>query len=179
MEYNEDCFSKVIPLLKDFLYHLASYRVIRSTLNKFPGEREFWVYTCDAHLKNAALVWCMVFGTDFNETHWKNIFKGYNENANELFRKYLQDNSNIKKDDFQKYWESMKTFRNDYVAHKAGYDKPVPVFDVACTIVFCFDSWLRKMISPDSIDMPSFMQLFNEYQRDIKNTMQKIYNSMN
>lgn len=174
MEYNIDCFGEIFPLLKDFLYHLASYRMIFSVLDKLPDECEFWTYTCNAHLERAVLVWCMVFGTDSNETHWKNIFKGYNEDANESFMKYLQDNSNITKNDFRKYWKSMKDFRNDYVAHKAGYDKPVPVFNDACTVVFCFDDWIRKMISPDIIDMPSFKQLFDKYQKDINITLQKL-----
>ena len=173
MEYNIYCFCEVFPLLKNFLYHLASHRQINAALHELPGEREFWVYTCDAHIENAVLAWCMVFGTDSNETHWKKIFNGYDD-ARNSFLKYLHDKSNISIDDFQKCWDQMTAFRNDYVAHKAGYAKPVPHFDMACTIVFCFDVWIREQIKPDFIDFPKFIKLFDEYQKSINKTLQAL-----
>lgn len=134
MDYNIEIFMEVLPLIKDFLYHLASYRLLHAYLEHLPSEREFWVYTCDAHLETATLTWCMVFGADSNETHWKKIFKGYNENAQKSFLVYLQAESGITEDNFKKYWADITTFRNNYIAHKTSYKKPVPNFDVACVL---------------------------------------------
>lgn len=116
----------------------------------------------------------MVFGANSNGTHWKKIFEGYHQSARGLFLQYLKENSNITAADFQKYWTSMTAFRNEYVAHKANYAEPVPNFDKACVIAFCFDDWIRIQIKPDSIPFPSFKELFYEYQKDINNTLQTI-----
>ncbi|NMP37329.1 MAG: hypothetical protein GX051_04285 [Clostridiales bacterium] len=174
MDYNIEILIDILPLIKDFLYHLASYRLINAYLDSLPGEREFWVYTCNAHLETATLAWCMVFGSDSNETHWKKIFKGYNENAKKLFLTYLQAESSIAEDDFQKYWDDITTFRNNFIAHKASYKEPVPNFDSACTIVFCFSSWFHQQFENNCINFPNFKELFIEYQNDIEKTLLEI-----
>lgn len=41
--------------------------------------QEFWVYSINAHYFQAINLWCMVFGTDKNETHWRKL--GYDRDT--------------------------------------------------------------------------------------------------
>lgn len=73
MDYNTDVFRKLYPMIKDFLYHYISYKEINAVYKDLKGDREFWCYTCNSHLKMATISWCIIFGTDSNEIHWKKL----------------------------------------------------------------------------------------------------------
>jgi len=176
MEYNTDQFVEILSLFKDFLYHLISYREIKGFINELPGDREFWVYSSDAHLKMATISWCMVFGADSNITHWKNISREEVEIVRKSFKDYLFSITKMCDSDFKKYWSEMTSFRNEYVAHRENYEKPIPCFDMACRIVFCFDSWIRNQIKPDIVDFPDYEKLAEEYRINIQKTLSDILN---
>lgn len=54
-EYDVDLISAFYILMKQFFYHYTAYREIIGNLDKLLGGREFWVYTCDAHLYSAII----------------------------------------------------------------------------------------------------------------------------
>lgn len=62
MEYDIQVFSRLYPVLNDFIYHYISYREIYRSIDILPVDKEFWVMTCDAHIKVAVTSWCMTFG---------------------------------------------------------------------------------------------------------------------
>lgn len=75
MNYNEKVLTEQVYILKEFLCHYASYKYLHEKfeyLCKF-GSQEFWVFTINAHYFQSINLWCMVFGTDKNEVHWKNL----------------------------------------------------------------------------------------------------------
>ena len=69
-------------------------------------------HICNALLSDAAINWCKVFGTDNEETHWKNIVKNYDD-----FREKLFLEINISKEDYSIYWKNFTGFRNKVIAH--------------------------------------------------------------
>ena len=174
MEYNFEKFEEVLYLLKDFLYHYESHKEIHAVYDKLPGEKEFWCYSSDAHLKMATITWCMVFGTDSNKTHWKKITQEDIDCFRETFIHFLYNEGKITKLDYKNYWNDMLAFRNEYVAHRQNYTKPIPYFSTACQIVFMFDSWIRQQIKPDIIDFPSYEKLAEEYRLNIKQTLKNL-----
>ncbi|MHB1484462.1 MAG: hypothetical protein ACYCYI_07325 [Saccharofermentanales bacterium] len=171
MEYNDKKFLEILYLIKDFLYHYESYKEIHKVYDKLPGEKEFWRYTCDAHLEMANISWCMIFGSDSNETHWKKIAKEEIQAFRKSFINFLSSNGKMTHDEYKCYWNEMCDFRNRYVAHKNEYNQPVPHFDNACLIIYNFDSWIRQQIKPDILDFPSYEELSDEYRTCIKRTL--------
>jgi hypothetical protein len=169
--YNEELMSNIIPLLKNFKYHIISYRELLNKLDCLPGEREFWVYTCDAHLQMAAISWCMVFGTDSNPTHWKNLSL-----RNELsLKNYVVKKTGISESEYQTKWEAIIDFRNTYIAHKKGFDKPVPYFLFAETVVDCFETWAIEMFHPDELEQfAPLSHLWEVCTLDIKNVIESV-----
>lgn len=176
--YNIKVFSHIYPLIRDFLFHYTSYKQLHSEYLKLPGEREFWVLTCDSHLKTAVTSWCMIFGsTKTNKTHWKNVFDDYTEDVVDEFRKYLSEFGGINNETWEKCWYELTSFRNKYVAHRElGYANPVPHFDIALQVVILFDKWIRVKIEPDYLDIDNMEELMIEYKEKVRQTLLCIQN---
>ncbi len=64
MEYDTDVFREQFPIVKTFLYHLTCYRELHRVYQDLDLKSEFWTHTIDAHLLQAAILWCMVFGSN-------------------------------------------------------------------------------------------------------------------
>ncbi|MDM5212988.1 hypothetical protein QUF94_16335 [Peribacillus sp. NJ4] len=48
-------------------------------------------------------------------------------------------------EDYAKYWQTMKDFRDKFSAHReSGYNEPVPYFDIAHNVALHYVSWLEK-----------------------------------
>jgi hypothetical protein len=54
--------------------HLAYARGIRAAIEAFTAYSQFWDVTASAHLGQATVQWCKVFGTNSETTQWKKIF---------------------------------------------------------------------------------------------------------
>ena len=63
VDYDSDLFSDQFLLVKRFLYHLFYYRTLHKEIQTHPVHSEFWTHTTDAHLLQASIYWCMVFGS--------------------------------------------------------------------------------------------------------------------
>lgn len=170
--YNEDVIGEILHILKDFLYHIESHRCINNKLDDLQGEREFWIYTSNAHIMNAAISWCKVFGTYSNKTHWNNIFdKKIIKYAKAKFFALLEQ-KNISKKQYEENREKIRSFRDKYVAHNEDYEAPIPNFDYACKTVFCLDELLRE--GPYLFHSKVFSELTIEYRNDIMKTLNMI-----
>lgn len=65
-------------------------------------------------------------------------------------------------EDYEKYWQTMKDFRDKFSAHReSGYNEPVPYFDIAHNVVLHYVSWLEKYNT-----MPSLM--VEQYQEELQ-----------
>ena len=155
--YNPDVFMEQFPLVKRFLYHLLYYRALHEAYTRNQLQSEFWTHTIDAHLLQALINWCMVFGSDgCNPTHWKKLSLTQSHELQEGFRKGLIEHTGIKWAEWEEYWKKMTAFRDKYAAHRElDFSAPVPNFDLALKVAHYFDDWIRRIISPDSFEEPS------------------------
>jgi hypothetical protein len=149
-------FMTQFPIVKNFIYHLAYYRVLSNIYHKHELKNEFWTLTIDAHLLRAVNSWCMVFGSNTSEpTHWKNLSTSEGEVLHSNFREGLYLTTGLTQQTWFDYWQSVVSFRNRYVVHRELlFVDPVPTLDTALMVVYYYDSWVRGVIYPDSLDEP-------------------------
>ena len=162
MKIDEDLWShKQYGVLAEFVHHLAYYRVLSRFYNEIKNESEFWTYTIDSHLLIAIIDWCMVFGTDSNEIHWKKVV--LEEQYRCDFRRHLRKFANLSKDEMDRFWSIMTEFRNEYAVHKTAaiHYPDVPYMDTALVIVTCYDDWFRLQVDASFEEPP----LRDRYER--------------
>lgn len=156
LNYNSDVFEEEFPLVKRFVHHLTYYRTLHAAYVEHRIQSEFWTHTIDAHILQAIINWCKVFGSDTrNPTHWKKLSQAQFDELQARFRNGL-NKEGIAQKEWQNCWEEMTTFRNKYAAHQElDLDSPVPHLDLALKIAFYYDKWIRQVINPDIFDEPA------------------------
>lgn len=155
MEYNVEVLCEQFSIVKTFLYHLTCYRELHQAYQDIELKSEFWTHTIDAHLLQACILWCMVFGSHgcCNPTHWKKLCDQDRENMEKGFREGLLERVELTQETWRAYWKNMNDFRGGYAAHREpNYSKPVPKFKTAETAAYYYDEWIRKLINPDIFD---------------------------
>ncbi len=157
MDYNPDIFQNQFPLTKRFVYHITYFKRLRNLYGNMRLESEFWTHTIDAHLLQATIYWCMVFGSHgCNPTHWKKLTDTDSEELQRSFRKGLFGETSLDETKWDTYWNEMIRFRNEFAAHhEVSFQGVVPAFDIALEVAFFYDRWIREVISPDTFDEPS------------------------
>jgi len=157
MHYDHNVFISQFPIAKRFVYHLTYYKILHKMYQKNDLKCEFWIHTIDAHLLQAAILWCMIFGSDGpnNPTHWKKLSSKKTESLKKSFRDGLLISTQMNREQWQKYHTEMVNFRNEFAAHRElKYKKPVPNFDYALKVVYYYDQWIREIIAPDTFEEP-------------------------
>ena len=169
MEYNDEIFREQFPIVKSFLYHLTCYRELHSVYKDLNLKSEFWTYTIDAHLLQACILWCMVFGPDGNPTHWKKLCHQNDTKLENNFRDGLFKHTELTQEKWDEYWKKMNEFRGGYVAHRElNYSKPVPSFKIAEEVAYYYDTWIREIIEPDILEEPPLQESVTKMQKEIK-----------
>lgn len=148
MRFDEQLWaSRQYGFLVEFVHQFAYFRRLSSAYGRLAVKSEFCTRTIDAYLLRSVTIWCMVFGTDSNEIHWKKVLLGDNERQG--FKDRLRDELGLDDKSWAKYWDSMLGFRNNYVAHvKVGGDHP-PVpndLDVARCVVEQYDDQVLALV---------------------------------
>jgi hypothetical protein len=156
MHYEPAVFMNQFPIVKRFVYHLIYYRALSKAYKESRLESEFWTLTIDAHLLQAAILWCMVFGSDgSNPTHWKLLSADQSEALQRSFRDGLFQHTALDPQQWKKCWNGMTEFRNKYAVHRElDFRSLVPNFDTALRVVYYYDQWIRKVISPHTFAEP-------------------------
>lgn len=169
MEYNIDIFCKQFPIVKKFLYHMTCYRELHRTYQDLDLKSEFWTHTINAHLLQASILWCMVFGSEgCNPTHWKKLCNQDREKLEDSFRKGLFKNTELNQKKWDDYWHEMNNFRSGYAAHRDwNYSKTVPKFKTAEEVAYYYDKWIRELIEPDIFDEPSLKESVAMMKKEI------------
>jgi hypothetical protein len=165
MPYNRDVFATLMPQIDAFVKHLICHRATRRHCDPLPLHI-YWSLTSDAHLLQAIVCWCKVFGaTGTNETHWQNLTQVDVANLQESFRDELHSRLGLEIADWARYHTEITNFRNKYVAHtEINYSQPVPDLNLALKIAFVFDEWVRSVIAPDTLDEQPLRNLANEFK---------------
>ena len=169
MAYQKEVFVQQLPIVDRFARHLIHYRAIKSNPTNHWTRSWFWTDTCDAHLLQASMCWCMVFGSPGqNETHLRHLAIDQADELQKSFRAHLLTALRISAFEWESYWTEMLAFRNKYAAHRElGFKQPVPIFDRALETALCYDEWVREVIYPDVFDSPPLRQLVSEWQRSV------------
>jgi hypothetical protein len=166
MKLNDDLWSgRQYEVLVSFIQHLAYYRVLNKLYNDMRQRSEFWTTTINAHLLRAIIDWCMVFGTESNELHWKKVVTG--KNIQRDFRRHLLSASSMTQNQWDDYWRDMTTFRNKYTAHRIAMESypTTPKMDTALLVATTYDQWIRGCIKESCIVFFDEPSLQNRYDR--------------
>jgi hypothetical protein len=101
----------------------------------------FWRLIHGNQLDIAVLEWCKVFGSDNEATHWKKIIAPANHNQ---FRDNLFTSIGVTANEWAIYWEEMKQYRDNLVAHHIELTKigSYPVLDLALKSSFFYYTYL-------------------------------------
>jgi hypothetical protein len=168
MPYNQDVFINQFPLVKFFIYHLIYSRVVRDSYRESQLQDEFWTLTIDAHLLRATTNWCMVFGSESEPTHWKHLIESSESDA-KSFRNGLFSETGLSEAVSQEYWTDMKQFRDKWVVHRElkQFTDPIPDFNIAFSVAYHYDRWVRSIISPDICGEPSLERFAKSLQQSV------------
>jgi hypothetical protein len=174
MKLEEDLWSQhQYQVLVSFVHHLAYYRVLRRFYVDLKQDSEFWTRTINAHLLRAVIDWCMVFGTDSNQIHWKRV--AADENAQQDFRRFVLDVASLTQDELDTYWSKMTIFRNDFAAHKivASNYPAAPDMDTALVVATAYDDWLRQAVNA-AFDEPSLQGRYDRLMRTTEESLRQL-----
>jgi len=180
MHYHKGVFTEQLPLVDQFVKHVTYHRALKPWVLRAKPKSPFWVDTSDAHLLQACIYWCMVFGSDgTNPTHWKRLAAAESEALLESFRSGLQATLRISASEWKAYRDEMVSFRNSYAAHhELDRLSPLPMLDRALEVAFYYDDWVRGIIFPDILDERPLRELAadlrQQVERDIEMIFQKI-----
>jgi hypothetical protein len=154
---------------------LTYYRVLSKGYKAHPLQNEFWTLTIDAHLLRATTDWCMVFGSPKNPTHWPRLSITDSQRINESFREGLFKATGLDQKTWTQYWKAITDFRNRYVAHcELEFSSPVLSFDTALIVAYCYDNWVRRVISPDTLDEPTLESFAISLQKSVVPLVEKL-----
>jgi hypothetical protein len=169
MKVDEELWSKhQYQMLVSFVHHLAYSRILSSLYNELQQGSEFWVRTIDAHLLRAVIDWCMVFGNDSNQIHWKKVVRDINMQSD--FRQQLSKVGKFTSDQWNDYWHDMTDFRNKYAAHRTVAETypTTPRMDTALLVATTYDGFIREWIrkSQNAIfEEPSLQERYDRVTR--------------
>jgi hypothetical protein len=178
--YNVKVFVNQFPIVKRFVYHLLYYRALHKHFKEGHPESDFWVHTINAHLFQAAILWCMVFGSDgTNPTHWKQLSPTKADELQKSFRDGLLEHTGLTQQEWEKCWKDVKHFRDKYVAHRelVPYSHPVPYFENALKVAYFYDAWIRRIILPDSFAEPSLKLFANKLSKSADDLARKLFDA--
>ncbi len=119
MVYRKDVFVEQLPLVDCFARHLVHYRAVKSHLDDYRPRSPFWSDTCNAHLLQASIYWCMVFGSHGpNRTHLRHLAVNEADELQKSCRAHVLTALRIDEAEWNSYWEDMRSFRDKYAAHR-------------------------------------------------------------
>ncbi|WP_319549364.1 hypothetical protein [Desulfogranum marinum] len=165
MELNESLWTKhQYDILDSFIYNIAYWKCSREAYCKLHGIRsELWLRTIDNYLLRGITDWCMIFGVDSNEIHWKRVVP--DAIGQKEFRGKLLSALRLDRTAWDKYWSQMTTFRNDYTAHRQI--KPahptVPYMEHALQAAILYDEWIREKLNELNVVMFDEPKLKDRY----------------
>ena len=170
MQYRREVFAEQVPLVDKFVKHLVHHRALHPWVATTKLTTSFWSDTSDAHLFQAIINWCKVFGSDAsNKTHWKALSANDVKTLRESFRKDLFAATSMTASEWDAYQKELTSFRNRYAAHHdLGHSQPVPVLDRALQVALHYDVWIRKVIAPDQFTDLRLSKLVEDLRKKVE-----------
>lgn len=175
MKLNEALWANYqYEILISFIHHLAYWRCSHEAYGRSGTHSELWTKTIDAYLLRAVVDWCMIFGSDSNEIHWKKVVP--DKSDQEDFRSRLLRDLGMTKAEWDCYWYGMKTFRNDFATHRpANSPHPaVPKMEPALRAVIAYDEWLRGIMHAEFNFVVNEPILLDRYRRLMRTSLEPL-----
>jgi len=145
MEINKR-LRRVALLCCHFARNLAYYRAGFDG-RKFNSQDEFWTTVNGNFLDICVLEWCKLFGNHSDKHHWKQIV-----DDKENFKLSMFCKISISKAEFDKCWKSIRTYRDDFVAHLDSDEvMNIPKLDIAWSAVKYYHSYLIKLCANSNV----------------------------
>lgn len=169
MRYQKEIFVEQYPLVDSFTKHLVCYRVIRSNLENLRQGTSFWSDTSTAHLLQASISWCMLFGSDGqNGTHWKKLDLGMAMSKRTFGNAYSRLSPSLRS-------SGSPTGKRWWIFETTTAPTGRCVSNALCQCLtslwrslFFYDSWVRDVIQPDVLDEPPLKQLVDDFQKKVE-----------
>lgn len=120
--------------------NVACYRALNQYKAEF--QQNYWILIYNNFFDSALLEWCKVFGSNDEPTHWKTLVADHDD-----FRKGLLTSLGTDQAGWAAYWESVKTYRDNLVAHHQRNPDVTnyPTLDFALMSSFYYYPTLIKM----------------------------------
>jgi cation transport regulator ChaC len=120
-----EVINRAVTVLSAVIWHIHLKRVMHAT---DPAPRlNFWRLIYGDLMDMAVIEWCKLFGSDHEvhqPVHWKNILP---EDRHEAFRTGLLAHLRVSQEDWLRYREGMKHYRDNHAAHmSAPWLRPDP-----------------------------------------------------
>jgi len=176
---NREVVQIQMDLLSSFAKSLAYYRAIHQDYERISGSKEFWCHTLNTCLLRSVTDWCIIFGPDSNESHWKKVSEEHRTEVSNEIKPLILSVSGFSEKEWHQYWKSLTEFRHQYVVHRVPeYDEPVPHMTKAMDIGAAYFEWLKDQLRPSRNEPKTLTTMYAEYQIEVlvilKQFLQKI-----
>lgn len=136
--------TRQFDILQGFIEHIVYYQELQLWYSSNDMQDNFWCRTINGHFTTALMNWCMVFGTDSNIPHWKNIIR--NNELKDMIRSGFNDLFSDADCSWESYHRTMTKFRNEYTAHRDGEYPKAPFLDKAIDICIQYEKVLLDYV---------------------------------
>ena len=129
----------------------------------------FWRLLYGGMLDLPVLDWCKIFGANGEPTHWKGIVTDVDD-----FRRVLLEFLNIDYGTWQRYWDQMKTYRDELIAHHQADTRveTYPSLEIALQSCYFFYDYLsdglyHPAVVPAEERLEAYCEEFREQATNI------------
>jgi hypothetical protein len=121
--------------------NVAHHRSLEPFKDDF--NQNYWIIVFNNFLDIAVLEWCKAFGSKAEATHWSKHVADP-----DAFRTGLLQALGLSNKEWHAYWDSIKTYRDEVVAHHKSASKVTryPDFDIALQACFYYYKVLIKQL---------------------------------
>ncbi len=126
--------AKVVDQVFRLVYvarNVAHHRSLEPYRDDF--NQNYWILVFNNFLDVAVLEWCKAFGSNAEATHWSKHVANPDD-----FRTGLLQAMGLSEDEWHVYWDSIKTYRDEVVAHHESASKVTHFPDFSHALQACF-----------------------------------------
>ena len=118
----------------------------------------FWLLIHGSFMDLPALDWCKIFGSNAEPTHWKGIATDHAQ-----FKNSLLNHLDITDNEWAAYWEQMKNFRDELIAHQCtdSIVTKYPEFDIALRSSYFYHDYLANLLTEQDSDPIENLELYS------------------
>jgi len=123
-------------------------------------DQNYWILVFNNFLDIAVLEWCKAFGSKGEATHWSKHVADP-----DAFRAGLLGRLAVSEEEWRAYWEGIKTYRDEVVAHHESASKVTHYPDFGYALQACFyyyDILIKQLRALRVFDYPDNLEDYFE-----------------